>query len=216
MYAVYDIDETLQYIGLSRKIKASVKLHKFELPELCSSVCCKPVKHATTQELQIEWKKWMLEHLATNEGRLPHGNVQGNTLWSDRSTRTSKKNLTLTNGLCTNLPDAEILEACREVVKLHKTVVFIKGTRNEPECGFSNRVCRMLDDMLVEYESVDTLDEIHNHNLRNVLKQFGNWPTIPQVYHNGEFLGGHDILDELQKSGKLAAIFQIDESTGRR
>jgi glutaredoxin-related protein len=71
----------------------------------------------------------------------------------------------------------------------------------------------MLDDMLVEYESVDTLDEIHNHNLRNVLKQFGNWP---QVYHNGEFLGGHDILDELQKSGKLAAIFQIDESTGRR
>ena len=74
----------------------------------------------------------------------------------------------------------------------------------------------MLDDMLVEYESVDTLDEIHNHNLRNVLKQFGNWPTIPPVYHNGEFLGGHDILDELQKSGKLAAIFQIDESTGRR
>ena len=67
----------------------------------------------------------------------------------------------------------------------------------------------MLDDMLVEYESVDTLDEIHNHNLRNVLKQFGNWPTIPQVYHNGEFLGGHDILDELQKSGKLAEYSRL-------
>ena len=49
--------------------------------------------------------------------------------------------------------------------------------------------------MLVDYETVDTLDEVHNHNLRNVLKQFGNWPTIPQVYHNGDFLGGHDILE---------------------
>ena len=57
--------------------------------------------------------------------------------------------------------------------------------------------------MLVDYETVDTLDEVHNHNLRNVLKQFGNWPTIPQVYHNGDFLGGHDILDELQMSGQL-------------
>ena len=44
--------------------------------------------------------------------------------------------------------------------------------------------------MLVDYETVDTLDEVHNHNLRNVLKQFGNWPTIPQVYHNGDFWEG--------------------------
>ena len=48
--------------------------------------------------------------------------------------------------------------------------------------------------MLVDYETVDTLDEVHNHNLRNVLKQFGNWPTIPQVYHNGDFLGGISLM----------------------
>ena len=64
--------------------------------------------------------------------------------------------------------------------------------------------------MLVDYETVDTLDEVHNHNLRNVLKQFGNWPTIPQVYHNGDFLGGHDILDELQMSGQLHELVKTD------
>ena len=71
VYAVYDNDETLQYIGLSRKIKASVKLHMFELPELCFSVRCEAVKAATTLELQEEWKKWILEYLAENKGKLP-------------------------------------------------------------------------------------------------------------------------------------------------
>ena len=93
MYAVYDNDETLQYIGLSRKIKASVKLHMFELPELRFSVRCEAVKAATTLELQKEWKKWILEYLAENKGKLPPGNVQGNVLWSDRKQRTTKKSL---------------------------------------------------------------------------------------------------------------------------
>lgn len=129
VYAVYDNDETLQYIGLSRKIKASVKLHMFELPELCFSVRCEAVKAATTLELQKEWKKWILEYLAENKGKLPPGNVQGNVLWSDRKQRTTKKNLTLTDGFRSAVNDSDILEACREVVRLHKTVVFMKGSR---------------------------------------------------------------------------------------
>ena len=54
--------------------------------------------------------------------------------------------------------------------------------RENPECGFSHRVCMIMDELRVEYETVDTLDEVHNHNLRNVLKRFSDWPTIPQVY----------------------------------
>ena len=75
-----------------------------------------------------------------------------------------------------------IRDRCRETVDKHDVVAFIKGTRKEPECGFSHRVCMMLDRLMLEYETVDTLDETHNHNLRNVLKDFSDWPTIPQVY----------------------------------
>ena len=76
-----------------------------------------------------EWKKWILEYLAENKGKLPPGNVQGNVLWSDRKQRTTKKSLTLTDGFRSAVNDSDILEACREVVRLHKTVVFMKGSR---------------------------------------------------------------------------------------
>ena len=64
----------------------------------------------------------------------------------------------------------------------------------------------MLDELCVEYESVDTMDEVHNHNLRNVPKRFSDWPTIPQVYVKGTFLGGYDIIEEMHKSGELKSI----------
>ena len=70
-----------------------------------------------------------------------------------------------------------------DVVLKHDLVAFIKGTRTEPECGFSHAVCGMLNELLVDYETVDTLDEVHNCNLRNVIKDFSDWPTIPQLYH---------------------------------
>ena len=57
-----------------------------------------------------------------------------------------------------------------------------------------------------DFETVDTLDERHNHNLRNVLKDFSDWPTIPQVYYRGSLLGGHDIIEDLYKSGQLKHI----------
>ena len=61
----------------------------------------------------------------------------------------------------------------------------------------------MLDELLVDYETIDTLDEANNGNLRNVLKTFSDWPTIPQLYLDGELVGGHDILEEMHASGEL-------------
>jgi hypothetical protein len=74
--------EAIQYIGLSRKVAASVKLHAFELPQQCASVRCAAVPAAAKADLQLAWKQWMVEHLAAGgAGGLPPGNVQGNTLW---------------------------------------------------------------------------------------------------------------------------------------
>jgi len=209
IYAVYDDKEVLQYIGLSRKVSASVKLHAFDIPQYCGFVRCVAMPTAGKMDLQLAWKQWMLEHLGSATttglaGALPPGNVTGNALWSERKKgSTGKGNLRLTDGKGGPVDDAALSVLCRETVDTHAIVCFIKGTRADPDCGFSHRVCAMLDELSLEYETVDTLDEEYNHNIRNVLKGFSDWPTIPQVYYKGELVGGHDILKEMHKSGEL-------------
>ena len=162
-----------------------MKLHAFELPQYCSFVRCVALPEASKTDLQEAWKQWMVEQIAVGGGKLPPGNVKGNTLWSERAKgSTEKGNIFLTDGKGgEEVEDEKLLQLCRETVDKHDIVAFIKGTRKEPECGFSHRVCMMLDQLMLEYETVDTLDEVHNHNLRNVLKDFSDWPTIPQVYY---------------------------------
>jgi len=207
VYAVYDDDDEIQYIGLSRKVSASVKLHAFELPLKCASARCASIPDAAKADLQLAWKAWMVEHIATSGGVLPPGNVQGCTLWSDRKRRDdAKANVALTDGRGGEVDDESLAALCRDLVDKYPIVAFIKGTRKEPECGFSHRMVAMLDEIGVDYETVDTLDETRNHNLRNVLKTFSEWPTIPQLYHDGELVGGHDILQEMHKSGDLKAL----------
>ena len=84
-----------------------------------------------------------------------------------------------------------------------KVVVFMKGNRAAPQCGFSAQVVQMLDAHLPAYTTVDVLQD---PEVRQGIKDFTNWPTIPQVYVNGEFVGGCDILSELYQSGELTGL----------
>jgi monothiol glutaredoxin len=84
-----------------------------------------------------------------------------------------------------------------------KVVVFMKGNRRAPQCGFSAQVVQMLDSQLPSYTTVDVLQDAE---VRQGIKDFTNWPTIPQVYVNGEFVGGCDILTELYQSGELEGL----------
>jgi Grx4 family monothiol glutaredoxin len=211
VYAVYDGDEQIQYVGLSRKVSASVKLHVFELPKQCAFVRCASLPNAAKADLQLAWKAWMMEHLASaDEKVVPPGNTSGNALWTERKNRDMKPNLRLTKGDGGETKDDEIIKLCQSAVEKHSIVAFIKGTRKEPECGFSHRMCAMLDELLVDYETIDTLDEENNGNLRNALKQFSAWPTIPQLYFDGELVGGHDILEEMHLNGELKALLLPD------
>ena len=87
-------------------------------------------------------------------------------------------------------------------------MAFIKGSRSAPMCGFSQRVIAILESQEVDYESVDVLDEEYNSGLRETLKQYSNWPTFPQVFVNGELLGGCDILTLMYEKGELAGLFK--------
>ncbi|RUS84471.1 hypothetical protein EGW08_007767 [Elysia chlorotica] len=88
-----------------------------------------------------------------------------------------------------------------EMVKGKPIVVFMKGTPDAPRCGFSNAVCQIL-----KFHGVDgfeSYDVLANEDIRQGVKEFTKWPTIPQVFFNGEFLGGCDIMLDMHKNGEL-------------
>ena len=87
----------------------------------------------------------------------------------------------------------------------NEVVLFMKGTPVFPQCGFSSQVVQILSYLGVSFKGVNVLD---NDELREGIKAFSNWPTIPQLYVKGEFLGGCDIIREMYESGELAEMFQ--------
>jgi len=86
------------------------------------------------------------------------------------------------------------------IVGDHDVVLFMKGTPLFPQCGFSSRAVSILDHCGVAYESVDVLQDME---IRSGIKEFSDWPTIPQLYVKGEFLGGSDIMMEMFEAGEL-------------
>jgi monothiol glutaredoxin len=87
-----------------------------------------------------------------------------------------------------------------KTVAEHPVVLFMKGVPDQPRCGFSQVVVQILDHLGVEFVGVDVLQ---NEALRNGIKTFSDWPTIPQLYVKGEFVGGSDIVREMFQSGEL-------------
>ena len=93
-----------------------------------------------------------------------------------------------------------VQEQIQKIVSDHDVVVFMKGTQDFPMCGFSGAVAQIFGHLGVSYYDVNVLDD---ENIREGVKQFSNWPTLPQVYVKGEFLGGCDIIREMFESGEL-------------
>jgi monothiol glutaredoxin len=92
-----------------------------------------------------------------------------------------------------------------KAVTEHDVVLFMKGVPDQPRCGFSSLVVQVLDHLGVEFAGVDVLQD---EGLRNGIKAFSDWPTIPQLYVKGEFVGGSDIVREMFQSGELKSFMQ--------
>ena len=88
-------------------------------------------------------------------------------------------------------------------VKSNDVVLFMKGTPQVPMCGFSGQVVQILDYLGVPYKGLNVLE---NEDLRNGIKSYSNWPTIPQLYVKGEFIGGCDIVRDMYESGELQRL----------
>lgn len=103
--------------------------------------------------------------------------------------------------------DPELRSELDQLTKDHRVVLFMKGTPRAPQCGFSARVVGILDDLLEDYRTIDVLSR---PEIRNGIKEYSNWPTIPQLYVNGEFVGGCDIVQELASSGELVQTLGVE------
>jgi monothiol glutaredoxin len=90
-----------------------------------------------------------------------------------------------------------------DLVKSNEVVLFMKGTPLFPQCGFSSRAVAILERLAVPYESLDVLQD---PEIRNGIKEFSEWPTIPQLYVRGEFVGGSDIMMEMFENGELKEL----------
>ena len=93
-----------------------------------------------------------------------------------------------------------------EIVRNHDVVLFMKGSALFPQCGFSSRAVAILDHLGVQFETVDVLQD---PEIRNGIKAYSDWPTVPQLYVKGEFVGGSDIMMEMFEAGELQQL--IDE-----
>lgn len=100
----------------------------------------------------------------------------------------------------------EVKARIEKLVQDNKIMVFMKGSKLMPQCGFSNNVVQILNTLGVPFETYDILSD---PEVRQAIKEYSDWPTIPQVYVNGEFLGGSDILIELYQSGELQEQVEV-------
>ena len=95
---------------------------------------------------------------------------------------------------------ADVTETIQSKINGNKIVLFMKGNRSFPQCGFSAATVEIFEQLGVPFETVDVLQDME---IREGIKRYSNWPTIPQVYINGKFVGGCDIVRELHENGEL-------------
>ncbi|MDS3860617.1 Grx4 family monothiol glutaredoxin [Thermosynechococcaceae cyanobacterium BACA0444] len=101
---------------------------------------------------------------------------------------------------------ADVQAKIDSLVKSNKIMVFMKGSKLMPQCGFSNTAVQILNSLGAPFETFDVLSD---YEVRQGIKDYSNWPTIPQIYINGEFVGGSDILIELYQKGELQEMVAV-------
>ena len=101
----------------------------------------------------------------------------------------------------------DVKDQIKETVDANDVVLFMKGTKEMPQCGFSSRVAGVLNYMGVDFKDINVLAD---EDVRQGIKDYSDWPTIPQLYVKGEFVGGCDIITEMTLSGELDEMFETN------
>jgi Grx4 family monothiol glutaredoxin len=176
------------------------------LPELVHAVKVWEAPDAGKDDLTDGWKAWVQDAVQAS-GVIPPGNAPGEKRWQQRRPRAARPEIRLTPGKGLADLTCTVVELVDQVVKTAPVVAFVKGTRTQPQCGFSHKVLTILTETCGgDFEVVNVLDEIYNPGLRDAIKEYSQWPTIPQVFVGGEFIGGADIVEQMHEAGELKAL----------
>lgn len=207
VYAVYDSGDALQFIGISRNVALSVDAHFRNLgADKVHAVRVGVIDNASKDDLTSAWKEWLQAGVEA-AGAVPPGNSgPEKEQWQGKRKVQAKPEIKLTPGKGAQDVTASVPELIDMVVKNERIVAFVKGTRTQPQCGFSHQMLETLNAMKADYQVVNVLDELYNPGLREGIKEYSAWPTIPQLYISGEFVGGSDIVQEMAGSGELAKL----------
>lgn len=111
----------------------------------------------------------------------------------------------------TKMTDEEIREFIQTSIEENSVMLFMKGTPEQPRCGFSLRTSAALNALGVRYAALDVLPD---PRIRQELSALSNWPTVPQLFVNGELVGGCDIVTEMYESGELAQLLEVEQPAG--
>jgi monothiol glutaredoxin len=101
---------------------------------------------------------------------------------------------------------SDVQQRIDQLVKSNEVVLFMKGNANFPMCGFSGRAIQLLKASGVDTKTMTTFNVLDDADIRQGIKEYSNWPTIPQLYVKGEFVGGSDIMSEMYESGELSKL----------
>ena len=128
-----------------------------------------------------------------------------NELLGDSLSRACRFYLHFAEEIYTNQPSMQAEKVIKDLIETHPVMLFMKGSPQQPQCGFSARVVQILDFLKVTYHSFDVLTD---NTVREGIKSYSNWPTIPQLYVKKELVGGCDIVQELFQKGELEGLFK--------
>ncbi len=101
--------------------------------------------------------------------------------------------------------DTAVSQKIEDTVNSDRVVLFMKGTKDFPQCGFSGRAVQILQNLDVDFRDVNVLED---NSIREGIKEYSDWPTIPQLYVDGEFVGGSDLLLEMYQNGELEGMIK--------
>ena len=107
---------------------------------------------------------------------------------------------------------SDVQQRIDELVKGNEVLLFMKGNASFPMCGFSGRAIQVLKACGVDAKSIATVNVLDDAEIRNGIKEYSNWPTIPQLYIKGEFIGGSDIMTEMFQNGELQQVLGTPEA----
>jgi len=213
-YAVLNERGDVMYVEISRSLATSLRWH---MQSIQPSSLCFAAKVAAgsdrerVQQTAVEW----IGAVVKSTGRPPVGNDSRfrNSPWRARPGDAERDRPPVAFPPGADPADATVL--LQKLVRNFDVLVFMKGTRSVPLCGFSERMCRVLDEEGIKFETVDAQDELSNPGLRSALQEFAQWPTLPVLVVNGVVLGGTDVIETLQRRGDLQAEFDCARAETR-